>query len=1106
MTQTALPVVNRAAELAQALAAGDTVLSGLRGSALSKLLADARRYLSFPLLVMVDEPEHAADLIGDLSLFGAGEELYHFPPWDLLPSECETPDLEIAADRVAALRVCREPGRIPPIIVTPIPALLQPTLSPQALRQGHLSVRPGLVMPPTTLVAHLLDAGFEATAQVDSEGQFCRRAGIVDVFPLFAERPLRLEWFGDEIDTLREFDPSDQRSHHALDEERLLIDVSRESFRIAYAQEKHIGLWDHLPSDTRVVLVHPEQLRHRAELYESGFDPRTCPLFGLPLLAAGLAPLRFLTVPELAGETWDTDLWRSLDRPRQMELATKSLERLSGSVEHVFRELRMLAEEGVRLTVFCHNRAERARLQELLLEKGHGLADRVELLLGHLAKGFELAAENLSAGGEAPRQRPAAASAWAVIGDQELFGRFALRRTPRRRYAGTPITDFTDLKTGDYVVHIANGIARYEGITLLESNGTSADYLTLRFAEDARIYVPLSHVELVQRYVGTKGVRPRLSKLGGKRWSQKKRQAAKAARDIAAELLRMQAVRRAVPGIAYAPDESLQREFEAAFPYEETPDQAGAVLDIKADQERAAPMDRLLCGDVGFGKTELAIRAAFKVVTAGKQVAVLVPTTILAEQHYRTFRERTAEYPVLLACLSRFRSAGEQRRIVEDLKEGRVDIVIGTHRLLSKDIGFKDLGLVVIDEEQRFGVEHKERLKSMRAAVDVLTMTATPIPRTLNLALLGLRDISNLATPPTDRQAIRTRVIRYSDELVRRAILREVSRGGQCFFLHNRVNNIDSIAAHLSGLVPEARFGIAHGQMPEKQLLEVMSRFLDRRIDVLVCTTIIESGVDIPTVNTLFVNEADHFGLSELHQLRGRVGRYRYQAYAYFLVPPRRPVNPVAQKRLTALEEYSELGAGFRIAMRDLEIRGAGNILGVQQSGHIHSIGFDLYCRLLERAAAEFRGEPMEEVEPVELDLGTRAFIPTAYLDADELRIEFYRRLARARDAEALERLLGYVTDRYGPPPPEVERLFQDQTLRNLCADADVNFLGRTENALVVGFAEGKGKSGVVRLRSMRRKVTVLDRARWRVELSASETGVKGLLKVVDEVLAALTR
>ncbi|MBP5232783.1 MAG: transcription-repair coupling factor, partial [Planctomycetes bacterium] len=686
-----------------------------------------------------------------------------------------------------------------------------------------------------------------------------------------------------------------------------------------------------------------------------------------------------------------------------------------------------------------------------------------------------------------------------------MLGRAPLRRTPRKRQS-SPLAAFTDLAAGDYVVHVAHGIARYEGIENIDSNGTRQDFLRLRFADDACLYVPLSHIELVQRYIGGGNGAPPLSKLGGGSWQRKKNAAAAAARDIAQDLLRLQAARKSQAGVAMKPDGAMQKEFDASFPYQETPDQLAAIQDIKNDQEQAAPMDRLLCGDVGFGKTEVAMRAAFKAVENGMQVAVLVPTTILAEQHARTFKERMADYPVTIAGISRFTDEGRVRDTLRALREGRLDIIIGTHRLLSKDVEFKNLGLVVVDEEQRFGVEQKERLKRMRVCVDVLTMTATPIPRTLNLAMLGLRDISNLTTAPTERQAIRTEVVRYNDELIRRVILRELARGGQVYFLHNRVRTIGQMAEKLRKLVPEARFVVAHGQMEERDLYESMESFLNRRADVLVCTTIIETGVDIPTVNTLIVHEAEHFGLGQLHQLRGRVGRYKHKAYAYFLLPERRPANPDAQKRLRALEEYSELGAGFRLAMRDLEIRGTGNILGAEQSGHINVVGFELYCRLLEKSVAELKGEQTEDSEPVELDLGTMAYIAADYISVESQRIDFYRRLNGAADEAELNDLRAYLRDRYGPVPPEAEDLFADQKLRIHARGVRVNFFGRLGDALVVGFAAQAGNDEIAKLQVCGRKVTPFQERRWRVTLLEGESHVDAAWKVIDALNADIER
>lgn len=1072
------PVMAQAREVAASHAGGGACareLLGLPGSAKAKFLADYLAHRPGPLLALLPEPEEAEDLVADVRLFG-GQALT-FPAWDILPCETEHPDIDLARERVGALRALL--GGVPGLVAASAAAFLQPVMTPQMLDAGHLSVRAGQELSPQALAARLADAGFERVEEVEAPGQFTRRGGIMDVFPFFAERPVRLEYFGDEIDTVRHYDAATQRSDAPTDGAVMLIEINRDAFRRAYELPQRVRLLSYLPAGGTLVLVYPHRLEHAAELYLSGFAGGG-KLFDLPAALAGAGSGPLLVNPELAGGEWLEGL-PAPEEIRSVDCGCRSLERLSGGLDTAFSELRILAEKRQRISVFCNNAAERARFSELLLEHGGGLSGKIDLPLGTLSRGFH-----------------AAGLDWAVSSDQDILGRTRLRRTPKKRATqSSPLASFSDLRPGDYVVHLSHGIGLFEGMQTLENGGTQADYLCLRFAEDARIYVPLSHIDLVQRYIGGREGRPNLSKLGSASWQRRKSEAARAVRDIAGDLLRLQAARRAIPGIAFPPDDEMTREFEASFPYEETPDQLSAIAEIKRDQLGAAPMDRLLCGDVGFGKTEVAMRAAFKVVSSGRQVAVLVPTTILAEQHWRSFRERMADYPVTVECLSRFRSPEETRTLVGRVEGGGVDIVIGTHRILSQDVKFRNLGLLVVDEEQRFGVEQKEKLKHMRVSVDVLSMSATPIPRTLNMALLGLRDISSLATPPTERQSIRTEVVRYNEELIRRAVLRELARGGQVFFLHNRVHNIHTIARELSELIPEARFGVAHGQMPEKELFRVMNNFIGKKLDVLVCTTIIESGVDIPSVNTLFVNNADHFGLGALHQLRGRVGRYRHKAYAYFLVPPKRPVSPVAQKRLQALEEYSELGAGFRLAMRDLEIRGAGNILGAQQSGHIHLIGFELYCRLLEKAVAELRGERVDELEPVELDLGTIAYIPCEYIEIDAQRIDFYRRLSCAGTEGELLELAAFLRDRYGAPPPEVLRLFEDQQLRQAAQGAGINYLGRIDNALVVGFAKNMGGPGLRRLREMRRKVTSLDRGRWRVSIIAGETPFTAAQKII---------
>jgi transcription-repair coupling factor (superfamily II helicase) len=603
---------------------------------------------------------------------------------------------------------------------------------------------------------------------------------------------------------------------------------------------------------------------------------------------------------------------------------------------------------------------------------------------------------------------------------------------PRRQLESRAIDSFLELQEDDLVVHLSHGIARYRGMHVLDKNGLTEEHLILEFSGGTRVYVPASKIDLVQKYVGGASADPELSKLGGVSWQRKKDRVQAAVLDLASEMLELQALREAKPGFAFPGDSDWQREFDAAFPYEETPDQLTTMAEIKRDMEKARPMDRLVCGDVGYGKTELAMRAAFKAIDNGKQVAVLVPTTVLAEQHYRTFSQRMAEYPFNLEVISRFRSGAEQKRILARLKNGEIDIIIGTHRIVSQDVDFKDLGLVIIDEEQRFGVEHKDRLKKLRQTVDVLTLTATPIPRTLHLSLLGIRDISNLETAPQGRLAIETRIVRFDPALIRHAITREMNREGQVYFVHNRVHNIHDIAAKLQEIVPEAKLVIGHGQMGEHQLEEAMVKFVQREADILVATTIIESGLDIPNANTIFINQADNYGLADLHQLRGRVGRYKHRAYAYMLLDSDRAITPNASRRLKAIEEFTELGAGFKIAMRDLEIRGAGNILGTQQSGHIAAVGYELYCSLLENAVRSLKNMTLKTHMEVTIDLPWPAVLPRDYVSGQKLKIEVYRRLSRVRKLEGLVGFRQELRDRFGPIPPPVEWLMRLAELRIL--------------------------------------------------------------------------
>jgi transcription-repair coupling factor (superfamily II helicase) len=702
-----------------------------------------------------------------------------------------------------------------------------------------------------------------------------------------------------------------------------------------------------------------------------------------------------------------------------------------------------------------------------------------------------------------------------VIGSHELFHKDLLPpgvkvpAAPGRRVESRAIDSFLDLNDGDYVVHIAHGIARFRGMKVVEKSGEEGDerrsragmeeHLVLEFRDGVLLYVPASRIDLVQRYVGGQQAEPELSKLGGTSWGRKKDKVAEAVMDMAADMIRVQAVRATLPGFAFPADSEWQQEFDDSFPYQETPDQSTSISEIKGDLERPRPMDRLLCGDVGYGKTEVAVRAAFKAIDNGKQVAVLAPTTVLAEQHFRTFTQRLAEYPFTVECLNRFRSPKQQRDIIKRVAEGTVDIVIGTHRLVSKDVKFKDLGLVIVDEEQRFGVEHKERLKHMRTSVHILTMTATPIPRTLHGALLGVREISSLETPPPERYPVETRIVRWDDQLIRSAINREFNRGGQVYFVHNRVHDIWDVAAKVQHLVPEAKIVVGHGQMNEHDLEAAMVKFVNKEADILVATTIIESGLDIPNANTIFIDDADQYGLADLHQLRGRVGRTKLRAYAYLIVNPLKLVSPNAQKRLKAIEEFTDLGAGFKIAMRDLEIRGAGNILGTEQSGHIAAVGYEMYCQLLENAVRQLKHQPPKVAVEVNVDLPWPAYLPKDYVPGQKLRIEVYRRLARLREPDKLADFRQELRDRYGPPPEPVEWLLRTTEVRLHCVRWSVGSVHRLGQDLVFGY-RSKRKADDLAKRSGGR-VKVIDDKNLYLRLKPEEDAPAAMYKLLTRVL-----
>jgi transcription-repair coupling factor (superfamily II helicase) len=1020
-----------------ALAQGrSATVDGAWGSSAALATAALAQHAPRTVVVVIAHPRDLDGWTGDLTSF-SGHTPSIFPAWDDFRDSAEQSVDEVAGQRLRLLRQLEAPNP-PRLVLTTLPALIQPVPDRAQLAATRRRQQTGDTVDLEELASWLVAHGYRPTEAVELPGEFSRRGGILDVFSPDAESPYRLEFFGDEIESIRQFSPQTQRSLGKLDFAEFTaasLTAPRSDGEPETAPIPLTGhLCDYLAEDSWTLLVEVEELHEQGRHYLERVAEETG-LFTVEGVFRQLLRFSSVTVTALPSPTVEATC----------HLRVESVERFSGEVTRVRDELDNVAANDVVL-IACHNEGECKRLHEVLATGQLAQSDRLRLVTGRVRAGFRLVGGFGSNG---------SAESLIVLGGRELFHREEVRQVqPRRRLESRAIDSFLDLAEGDLVVHVSHGIARYRGMQLIEKGGRAGslsdrrsfpvadapgspsrhaeEHLILEFAAGVRVYVPASKIDLVQKYVGGAKTDPELSKFGGTSWQNRKARVQAAVMDLASDMIELQALREAEPGIAFPPDTDWQAEFEASFPYQETPDQLTSMAEIKADMQRARPMDRLICGDVGYGKTELAIRAAFKAIDNGRQVAVLVPTTVLAEQHFRTFSQRLAEYPFTVECLSRFRSSAEQRRIVERLAKGGIDIIIGTHRLVSADVQFKDLGLVIIDEEQRFGVEHKERLKRLRQKVDVLTLTATPIPRTLHLSLLGIRDISNLETPPPDRLAIETRIVRFDPTLIRHAILRELNREGQVYFVHNRVQNIHEIANRLWQIVPEASVAVVHGQMAEGELEQEMLRFVRREADILVATTIIESGLDIPNANTIFINQADHYGLADLHQLRGRVGRYKHRAYAYLLLDSERTVTPNAARRLKAIEEFTELGAGFKIALRDLEIRGAGNILGTQQSGHIAAVGYEMYCQLLENAVRTLKRQPLRTPLEVNVDLPWTAYLPHDYVPGQRLRIEVYRRLARVRRLDRLGDFRQELRDRFGPLPEPAEWLLRLAELRLL--------------------------------------------------------------------------
>jgi transcription-repair coupling factor (superfamily II helicase) len=1029
-----------------------------------------------PYLVAVPTTAEAERLSRDLRTWLGDEAVELFPAWETLPFERVSPNVETMGRRLRTIwRLRHDP---PEVVVAPVRALVQ-RLGPHVEDVEPVRVAPGEQRDRDELLAHLVGAGYRREDQVEHRGEVAVRGSILDVFPVTADRPVRVDLWGDEVDRLTEFSVTDQRSTVDLDEacifparELLATDEVRQRAASLVATEPWgreqwerladglvfdgMESWlpwlapgerllpDLLPDDAQVVLVEPRRLRDRgadiaAEEHDLartlattwGAGDRDFPAMHLGfdrLLASTEAPAWTLTsVPE---------------SPDVVTIAATPWEPPTGDGERLVAQLQHLLRTGARVVVAADTEGSAGRVRQLLRDRGID----VDVAVGALERGAVFPGVG-----------------FAVLAEPDLTGRRRTHRAPRMRRRDAE-RFFDDLKVGDFVVHHQHGVARYGGMVKRAIGGVERDYLLLEYRGDDKLYVPSDQIDAVRHYTG--GGQPSLNKLGGSEWQKTKARVRSAVREIAQELVVLYQKRVHQPGHAFGPDTPWQRELEDAFPYAETPDQLKAIEDVKADMEQERPMDRLVCGDVGFGKTEVAIRAVFKAVQDGKQAAVLVPTTLLARQHHQVFGDRFAGFPVRVEVLSRFLTPGQAKAVVQGLATGAVDVVIGTHRLLSEDVKFKDLGLLVVDEEQRFGVSHKERIKQLRTDVDVLTLTATPIPRTLEMSLTGIRDLTLLHTPPAERQPILTYVGEDDDRAIAEAIRRELLREGQVFFVHNRVHDIDEAAVRVRELVPEARVAVAHGQMDEGTLEQVVLDFAEGGSDVLVCTTIIESGIDMPTVNTLVVDRADRLGLGQLHQLRGRVGRSGQRAYAYLLHPRDRQLSEEAYERLKTIGETTELGSGFKIAMRDLEIRGAGNLLGETQSGHIAAVGYDLYVQMVSEAVAELKGEPVREPAEIKIDLPVPAHLPPDYVPREDLRIEAYRRLAAVTSQEQVGDIRAEWLDRYGPLPKAAEALLEVARVRAECAR-----LGITEVTIAKGPGFG-GPAAIARLTPVALKVS----------------------------------
>jgi len=1056
-------------------------LSGLHDVAKALLAAYLTHELRRPAFFITDSNRRAEALAETVRFFasifpGVSGGVATLPAFDTLPWESQSPHPDILERRAATLFRLTD-GQVS-LVIAPVQAALWRFQDATLYLSLARTLTKDAEVPLEEFVAHLAGVGYTRTEMVELPGQFAMRGGIVDVFSAEAPRPVRIELLGDTVESVREFDPRTQRSIAPVQRTTLLpltewnvamLVGATQSAAPSWEATSFFGPTEHSGQSSLfelsesslkpiVFLDEPQSLRDAAEqhlahataIYErhgSASAPAASHFF--------MDEAEFAAVLAKTSQAHFEQLAVNIGSAPQFELSSRPSSRFHGDVVACMASVKSQLGSGGKVFLTAASTGELERLADISREYD------VPYVLGeseNAAAGFTAEGALETAGLLLMRAPFAEGVAFpevklTIFGHADLFDVAPTVERPSHKIRTSGFfTDFAELKPGDFIVHVDHGIGQFEGLRQIESDGHRGEFMLLRYADDARLYVPLERMDLVQSYRVVEGSHPTLDKLGGTGWNTRKTRVRKSLEDMADQLLTLYAARKTAQGFAFSPDGNFQREFEDAFEFEETADQNTAIADIKRDMERPTPMDRLLCGDVGYGKTEVAMRAAFKAVSDSKQVAVLAPTTVLAFQHFETFKQRFAAFPVRIEMLSRFRSAAEQKKILADVEAGKVDVVIGTHRLISKDVKFQDLGLLVVDEEQRFGVAHKERLKEMRQNVDALALSATPIPRTLHMSLVGLRDMSVIETPPRDRLAIQTVVASFQEDLVKHAIETELAREGQVYFIHNRVESIYSLATLVQKLVPKARVVVGHGQMGEKELESVMLKFIREEADVMVATTIVENGLDIPKANTILINRADRLGLAELYQLRGRVGRSHQRAYAYLLVPPDTSLSEIARKRLSAMKEFSELGAGFRIAALDLELRGAGNMLGRQQHGHIEAIGFDMYCQMLERAVSKLKGEESGPELRTTLSLGLDVRIPENYIPSENLRLRTYKRISSIASDVEKQDVHRELADRFGAPPATVENLLEYAVLKSMCERLRISAVERQGNRIAIRF------------------------------------------------------